>query len=941
MKKIFSIFTILMAIATAQDLYLMDPSSAESGKVLSSTYNVSIAKTDEEMKVVKNILKTNFLQNWSNSGAFILNGNTASVKNYTSNANDSMTSSNILLPLAEESQRIILSYNEKYELESDYDFGFLKLSTDGGSNWEIVHSVTGRNNAGKTEIDLSEYSGKTVSLQFQLRSNESNEYSGWEISSLYIDLKEVSNTSITSSYTASATGDLSTVYTSLNSQNFPYILSNINVTYQGSPISTLTSSDFSVLENDVLQTQFFEVIPPDTSSSSRLVDIIFIMDNSGSLSDEQAAVENNVDSFISALQAANVDFALGLTRYGQSADSGQAILEDNANLTQDATYFINTVWARNVVDGGTEPAYDAIIDSLAGFNFRPGSQKVIILITDEQPNQGTDSEADAKISLENSDAMLYVLTGSSLFYYYDDIYTSVLGARYFITDPFNDILQDISTQVSSSYIVKYKSSDPVLNGIERFVKVRVSHDNETVEVIKSYIPGALPKIERTAQTISYETQAWPENTEFSIEAEITDSVQPFVTTATLYYKLAVDSFYTSVTMLNTQGDIWAANIPLNFAKRPGVSYYISATDGVGTASLPSVDAQAKPFYIAILPNEAPYIGNVSTGIDNNGNLEITATMTDNTNVLSETSLFYRKLGDLSYQKVTMVKDANSDIHKGIIPSSSITAVGVEYYLFAKDDFGVVSTYGTSDKPEISAIFDISGTVIDAVSGLPLVNAEVSLVGVSTTYTDSQGNYSFINLEANNYTLNVIFTGYVSETKTLLLDGSTSSVVNFSLIQNTIESITIKVEWGEYPTDLDSHFLVPSETGCYHIAYWDKGSIYNFPFASLDLDDVSSYGPETITIEELQPGVSEYWIHNYSQTPTLDTSNAVVKVYNNAVLIKEYRVPTSNIGVTDSWHVFNIDSNGNIRDINKFDDYNNMSCSDTYFNMAPIISYLLN
>jgi len=58
-------------------------------------------------------------------------------------------------------------------------------------------------------------------------------------------------------------------------------------------------------------------------------------------------------------------------------------------------------------------------------------------------------------------------------------------------------------------------------------------------------------------------------------------------------------------------------------------------------------------------------------------------------------------------------------------------------------------------------------------------------------------------------------------------------------------------WGENPGDLDSHLWTPSiNNQVHHIFYANQGSPTSGPFAELDVDDVTSYGPEHITIFDM-------------------------------------------------------------------------------------------
>ena len=89
-------------------------------------------------------------------------------------------------------------------------------------------------------------------------------------------------------------------------------------------------------------------------------------------------------------------------------------------------------------------------------------------------------------------------------------------------------------------------------------------------------------------------------------------------------------------------------------------------------------------------------------------------------------------------------------------------------------------------------------------------------------------------------------------------------------------------WGEEPRDLDSHLFTPEipgtyDTIAYHVYYASPGNAQSAPFADLDVDDVTSYGPEHITIWDEFPGTYSYAVYHYSGTGTIVTSGAEVGV----------------------------------------------------------------
>lgn len=129
---------------------------------------------------------------------------------------------------------------------------------------------------------------------------------------------------------------------------------------------------------------------------------------------------------------------------------------------------------------------------------------------------------------------------------------------------------------------------------------------------------------------------------------------------------------------------------------------------------------------------------------------------------------------------------------------------------------------------------------------------------------------------------------------------------------------IVLSWGETPSDLDSHLTANlSDSSQYHVYYSQKNP--SPEYANLDVDDTSSYGPETVTITNFDSLYNKkYAVHDYTNrssesSTALSNSGATVSVYKGEQVLRTFYVPT-NIGGTE-WDVFAFDANGNIVPIN--------------------------
>ena len=218
-----------------------------------------------------------------------------------------------------------------------------------------------------------------------------------------------------------------------------------------------------------------------------------------------------------------------------------------------------------------------------------------------------------------------------------------------------------------------------------------------------------------------------------------------------------------------------------------------------------------------------------------------------------------------------------------------------------------------------------GSVIDAlstnaVSGV-LVTIRRNSGGsiVAQQITDSRGEYE-VELYEGVYIYEATAQNYISST------GLISVAASGSIGQNIVMSpelngqvARIVLQWGVNPRDLDSHLRGPRPGGgSFHVSYSDD---YVEDCGELDVDDTSSYGPETITMLRLVAGTYLYSVHDYtnrnSSTSTgLANSNATVKLFFHDGQELTFNVPNQ---PGTLWNVFEIDgATGAITPLNEME-----------------------
>lgn len=121
----------------------------------------------------------------------------------------------------------------------------------------------------------------------------------------------------------------------------------------------------------------------------------------------------------------------------------------------------------------------------------------------------------------------------------------------------------------------------------------------------------------------------------------------------------------------------------------------------------------------------------------------------------------------------------------------------------------------------------------------------------------------------------------------------------------VTPMTLTLRWGFTPSDLDSHLTGPG----FHVYYAASGSATSFPYAWLDIDDVTSFGPETIRIEQFLGSTYRYSVHDFtnrnsSTSSALSNSGATV-TFNNALgEVRRFDITPAQTGTL--WTVLTLD-----------------------------------
>lgn len=181
--------------------------------------------------------------------------------------------------------------------------------------------------------------------------------------------------------------------------------------------------------------------------------------------------------------------------------------------------------------------------------------------------------------------------------------------------------------------------------------------------------------------------------------------------------------------------------------------------------------------------------------------------------------------------------------------------------------------------------------------------------VLTTTTGVGGSYT-VTLPIGNYTVSAEKDGFISTSFNIVVQGNNDYQQNavISPVVESLDQVTIALRWGENPRDLDSHIVGTLSNGYMFHVYFSNRDAYdgNVHVANLDVDDVSSYGPEHIT---LNPTTSEpyyYYVYHYAGYGSLATSEAQVTIYMGSEEVARFNVPVDQGDFQNGyWNVFAI------------------------------------
>jgi len=505
----------------------------------------------------------------------------------------------------------------------------------------------------------------------------------------------------------------------------PFINLTLTMPQEG---NVLALENFAVTEDGRAQV-IRDFIPPESSEGAvRPVDIVFVLDDSGSMEPEANQVKANIENFLEELFANSISPRIGLVPFGGNGfppdgfSPPEGRILNNGNLYHDGESLISDINKMHFKSGiGWEKALSAMQLTVRDIRWRASTQKVLILITDEgchgEPKncEGEPTQSELIEELQREGVIVYALTNPEDDEEYEQIALETGGKQFDMIEnssgtieieDFRPILEEIGANLSAQYIFQYATDNLAQDGKLRTVELTVNaNDDQSNSLQKTftatYRAYAPLKTTLTPETKRLATTAQNEFSPIEIVAEIDRPGTTNSSVTAFCFYAGSGQVFQSVLMTPLENNLYQAMIPGEAVVRPFVSYYIQARDDLSSRifTLPS-EGSNQPFKISVLPNDPPLITHtpmtlVSTGQD----AVISASVADTTNNVKQVTLYYRRVGRVVYESVSMNGNSQTDVQfTATIPGKAITANGLEYYIAAADDLGATTTSGTLDNP---------------------------------------------------------------------------------------------------------------------------------------------------------------------------------------------------------------------------------------------------
>ncbi|MBT3423926.1 MAG: VWA domain-containing protein [Bacteroidetes bacterium] len=241
--------------------------------------------------------------------------------------------------------------------------------------------------------------------------------------------------------------------------NFPQIEVEFHVENEltGQIISQLTKYNLGLTEDSLIISNDSFSLEKSTSGGVDEVDIIFVLDVTGSMTDDIEEVKSHINEFADSLELYSIDYRLGMVTF---LDVIENVYDFTSNVNTFYKY-INEQYAHGGGDG-PENSLDAL-KRATEFSFRPAAKRIIIWITDAPfhiQNQNTNLSIMDVVNLTLNAGITVFAVGPTSYQteFFDQIVLNTNGKFFDINGNMRDVLLEVSRmQSSGNFVLKYNS----------------------------------------------------------------------------------------------------------------------------------------------------------------------------------------------------------------------------------------------------------------------------------------------------------------------------------------------------------------------------------------------------------------------------------------------------------------------------------------------------
>lgn len=250
--------------------------------------------------------------------------------------------------------------------------------------------------------------------------------------------------------------------------------------------------------------KYTSVLPEQSSTvqNPKKVDIVFIIDSTGSMSDKIDNVINNLNDFTQILNSAGLDFRIAIVEYKDIVEDGNdstKILQNSGTTWFTAVEQIQLVLSDIYVDGGGDTP-ETVLDALGctiSLDFRVNASKFAFLLTDADyktdNNYGYTDMAEAIAALQTEGIAVSVISDINYQSTYSTLYTDTDGIFCNIYGDFSEELGTLAEYVKEVAESSDIITDIVADGIKYVPYSSLLQTNITSGTAKfSLVSGKLP-----------------------------------------------------------------------------------------------------------------------------------------------------------------------------------------------------------------------------------------------------------------------------------------------------------------------------------------------------------------------------------------------------------------------------------------------------------------